>query len=36
MANEIFKKGINLPTYFDLKEDEVKYICDTINELLDG
>ena len=36
VANEIFRKGINLPTYFDLKENEVKYICDTINELLDG
>ncbi|GIU70054.1 MAG: aminotransferase DegT [Candidatus Woesearchaeota archaeon] len=30
----IFEKGINLPTYFDLNEEEVKYICEKIKELL--
>jgi perosamine synthetase len=30
----VFEKGINLPTYFDLSEDDVKYICEKIKELL--
>lgn len=31
---EMYKKGINLPSYIDLTEDEIIYICDTIKELL--
>lgn len=30
----VFEKGINLPTYFDLKEEDVKFICEKIKELL--
>lgn len=29
----IYQKGINLPTFFDLSEVEVKYICEKIKEL---
>ncbi|MFN7014361.1 MAG: DegT/DnrJ/EryC1/StrS family aminotransferase [Bacteroidia bacterium] len=34
ITHSIFEKGINLPTYFDLTEKEVKYICEKIKELL--
>lgn len=30
----IYMKGINLPTYFDLQEEEVKYICEKLIALL--
>lgn len=30
----LFEKGINLPTYFDLIEEDVKFICGKIKELL--
>jgi perosamine synthetase len=31
---DIYQKGINLPSYIALTEEEIKYICDTIKELL--
>jgi len=31
-----YMKGINLPTYFDLKEEEVKLICREIKTILNG
>lgn len=34
ITNSIAKKGINLPTYFDLKKEEVIYICNCIKELI--
>lgn len=30
----VFERGINLPTYFDLNEEDVKFICEKIKELL--
>lgn len=35
-VNNIYEKGINLPTYFDLKEEQVKFICDALNQLLNA
>jgi perosamine synthetase len=34
VAHEVYKKGINLPIFFGLQEDEVKYICETVKKLL--
>lgn len=31
---DIYHKGINLPTYFDLTEEEVKFICEKLKELI--
>lgn len=28
------QRGLNLPTYFDLTEDEIKYICDVVKQSL--
>lgn len=30
VTHEVYKKGLNLPTYFDLTEADVKYICDAV------
>jgi perosamine synthetase len=34
ITNSIAKKGINLPTYFDLKKEDVIYICNCIKEII--
>jgi perosamine synthetase len=34
VAHKVYKKGINLPIFFGLKEDEVKYICQMVKKLL--
>jgi perosamine synthetase len=31
---EVYKKGINLPSYIALTEEEIKYICDTIKSIV--
>ena len=36
IALQISKSGINLPSGTDLKEKEVKYICDTLKTILSG
>lgn len=33
-ANKVSEKGINLPTYFDLQEEQVIFICSVIKQLL--
>jgi len=33
IAHEIYQKGIFLPIFYDLKYDEIDYICDTIIKL---
>ncbi len=33
-AEKVSEKGINLPTYFDLQEEQVIFICSVINQLL--
>tara|TARA_B110000503_G_C7129611_1_gene406257 strand:- start:475 stop:1572 length:1098 start_codon:yes stop_codon:yes gene_type:complete len=35
-VDEVYKRGINLPTFFDLEEEQVKFICGVIKQLLDA
>ena len=32
ITHKVYQRGINLPSYFDLKDREIKYICNTIKE----
>lgn len=34
VTHRIFKLGINLPSFYDLKEVQIKYICDQIIDLI--
>lgn len=34
ITEKVYKQGINLPTYNGLKEEEVAYICQCVNELI--
>lgn len=34
VAHEIFKTGINLPSYYDLQEEDIGYICEQVKLLL--
>lgn len=34
VAHQVYAKGMNLPSFYDLEEGEVHYICDTIAEIL--
>jgi perosamine synthetase len=34
VAHEIYKKGINLPIFYGLREKDVAYICEVLKELL--
>lgn len=34
ISNSVAKKGINLPTFFDLKKEDVIYICKCIKEII--
>ena len=34
VTNKISQEGINLPTYLDLSPSDIKYICNTIKELI--
>lgn len=36
VVDKIYKRGINLPTYFDLEEEQVKFICGVIKQLLNA
>ena len=31
---KIYKEGINLPTYFDIKESEIRFICEMLSRLV--
>ena len=33
-AYRVYKKGLNLPTYYELTEDDVKWICEKVKKLL--
>lgn len=33
-AHEVYQKGINLPTYFDLTEEQVEFVCSVVKSLL--
>ncbi|HEY7160863.1 MAG TPA: DegT/DnrJ/EryC1/StrS family aminotransferase, partial [Acidobacteriota bacterium] len=34
LTHKVYVEGINLPTYYDLKEDDVQYVCSTIKRVL--
>jgi perosamine synthetase len=34
VTDRVYQQGINLPTYYDLKEEQVKFVCDVIIQLL--
>lgn len=34
VSYDIYKKGINLPTFFDLTESQIKYVAEKVNELV--
>jgi len=34
ITHKIYKKGINLPSYFDIKEQDIRYICQIIGDIL--
>jgi dTDP-4-amino-4,6-dideoxygalactose transaminase len=36
VAEEIHKRGFNLPSYPDLKKKQLKYICDAVNKIVEG
>jgi perosamine synthetase len=36
VAHDLYQKGINLPTYFDLTESQVKFICITVKKILNA
>jgi perosamine synthetase len=34
ITHKVFQRGINLPSYFDIKKEDVKYIIENVKELL--
>lgn len=34
IAHKVYQRGLNLPSYFDIKREEVQYICEVIKEFL--
>jgi perosamine synthetase len=36
VTDKVYQQGINLPTYFDLEEKQVKFICQVITQLLNA
>ncbi|MCX7747187.1 MAG: DegT/DnrJ/EryC1/StrS family aminotransferase [Clostridia bacterium] len=36
VVHKVYKRGINLPSYFDISESDIKYVCDKIISLLGG
>ena len=34
VSYQLYNRGINLPNYFDLTEDDVGYVCKTLKKLL--
>lgn len=36
VTHDLYQKGINLPTYYDLEKEQVKFVCDTIKGILNG
>ena len=33
VSHDVYKKGLNLPSYFDLKAEQIQYICDMITSI---
>ena len=36
VTDALYRQGINLPTYFDLEEEQVKFICSVLKQLLNA
>lgn len=34
VTDRVYQQGINLPTFYDLEEEQVKFVCDVIKQLL--
>jgi perosamine synthetase len=34
ITHKVYQRGINLPSYFDIQKENVKYICDVVRDLL--
>jgi len=34
ITHKVYQRGINLPSYFDITKDQVKYICEQLKELI--
>lgn len=34
IAHKVYKRGLNLPSYFDITKEEVDYICEKVKEIL--
>jgi perosamine synthetase len=36
ITHQVYQKGINLPTYYDLTEDQVGFVCSVVKSLLNA
>jgi dTDP-4-amino-4,6-dideoxygalactose transaminase len=36
VTHDLYQKGINLPTYYDLEKEQIEFICLTIKQLLNA
>ena len=36
VTHKVYRRGINLPSYFDLDNVEIGHVCENISEILDG
>jgi perosamine synthetase len=36
VTHEFYKRGVNLPTYFDITEEQVKFVCETIQAIVNA
>jgi len=34
IAYDIYLRGINLPSYYDITDEEIKYVCDGLKEFI--
>jgi perosamine synthetase len=36
VTHEVYTRGINLPTYFDITEEQVKFVCETVQAIVNA
>ncbi len=36
VTHKVYQQGINLPTYYDLSEDDIRFVCQTLEEVFQG
>jgi perosamine synthetase len=34
VTHEVYKRGVNLPTYFDITEEQVKFVCEIVKAII--